>query len=180
MDDILSLEEKREIVDSFDDCTSWIDDENMGLTLTEEINQEIAEKHGINPSEDITYLFWEYDPIASTAFSALEELRQFYKARMLTAFKENQVKTYDDLKQFEAEEQKNFYNKWKQIVENFDWSAVQENIINNLLNEISSDFPNEPINKLRELLIKIYPDCSAYGLGREDVIDKVNENLNLY
>ena len=54
----LTPEDKVQIVESFSNYTSWIDDESMGMSIVDDVDYEVAEEHQIPGSADIQSLFW--------------------------------------------------------------------------------------------------------------------------
>lgn len=178
MDDVLTKEEKNVIINSFFDGNSWIDEESMDGTIIDELNYDIAAKHLIPEDADTTNLFWNAEPIATESFNALEELRKKYAERMKNAFENGDVKTSDQLETFEQKEQADFKKDWQHAANNFSWDKVQDNTINTLIDEIAPEFPNIDANELRQILINVFPACSAYDVSTDDVIDKVNDKLS--
>lgn len=93
----------------------------MGETLVDEIGTEVAEQHQISGSADIGYLFWNEEPIASQASSALDNLRNQYGQRMQQAFRDETVTTDSEYQDFVKQEQSAFLKDWESAVKGFDW-----------------------------------------------------------
>ena len=87
MEETLTPEEKVQIVESFNNYESWIDDESMGMSIVDDVNYEVAEKHQIPGSADIQSLFWDDEPIASQANAALEQLRELKQLCVMATLK---------------------------------------------------------------------------------------------
>lgn len=177
MSEELTPEEKVEIVESFNDYTSWIDAEGMGETLVDEIGTEVAEQHQISGSADIGYLFWNEEPIASQASSALDNLRNQYGQRMQQAFRDETVTTDSEYQDFVKQEQSAFLKDWESAVKGFDWGTVQDNAIDTLLDNVAPEFSDADVNELRQKLIELYPDCSAYDVSSDEAVSKLQDNM---
>lgn len=171
----LTPEEKVEIVESFNDYTSWIDDEGMGPNLVEQAILEVAEQHQIPSSTDLDYLFWSEEPFATQAANALDDLRNKYGQRMQQAFRDEVVKTDSEYEDFVEQEKNSFSKDWESAVKSFDWSTVQDNAINTLLDKIAPEFPDTDVNELRQKLIELYPDCSAYDVTGDEAVSKLQD-----
>lgn len=175
MAETLTPEEKVAIVEDFTNYSSWIDDESMGMSIVDDINYEVAEEHQISSSADIQSLFWDEEPIASQADAALEQLRSVYAQRAQNAFRDEVVKTQEEYDDFAKEEQNEFAKDWQSAVEGFDWGTVQENAINALLDGVAPEFPDTDVNELRQKLIELYPDCSAYDVTSDEATGKLQD-----
>lgn len=176
MEETLTSEEKVEIVKSFSNYTSWIDDESMGMSIVDDVNYEVAEKHQIPGSADIQSLFWDDEPIASQANAALEQLRDKYARRAQTALRDS-IETQEEYDDFTQDEQNQFAKDWKNQVGGFSWDEVQENAINALLDDVAPEFPDTDVNELRQKLIEFYPDCSAYDATSDEAVSKLQDNM---
>lgn len=175
MEETLTLEEKVEIVESFSNYTSWIDDESMGMSIVDDVNYEVAEEHQIPGSADIQSLFWDDEPIASQANAALEQLRDKYARRAQVALRDGNIETQEEYDNFAQDEQNDFAKDWQSQVEGFSWDEVQENAINALLDDVSPEFPDTDVNELRQKLIELYPDCSAYDVTSDEATGKLQD-----
>lgn len=172
----LTPEDKVQIVESFSNYTSWIDDESMGMSIVDDVNYEVAEKHQIPGSADIQSLFWDDEPIASQANAALEQLRDKYARRAQAALRDS-IETQAQYEDFAQDEQNEFAKDWESRVEGFSWDEVQENAINALLDDVAPEFPNTDVNELRQKLIELYPDCSAYDATSDEAVSKLQDNM---
>ena len=176
MEGTLTPEEKVQIVESFSNYESWIDDESMGMSIVDDVNYEVAEKHQIPGSADIQSLFWDDEPIASQANAALEQLRDKYARRAQAALRDS-IETQAQYEDFAQDEQNEFAKDWESRVEGFSWDEVQENAINALLDDVAPEFPNTDVNELRQKLIELYPDCSAYDATSDEAVSKLQDNM---
>lgn len=173
----LTPEEKVKIVESFNGYTSWIDTEGMGPNLVEQAILEIAEHHQIPSSTDLDYLFWSKEPFATQATNALDDLRNKYGKRMQRAFRDGIVTTDSEYQDFVKQEQNAFLKDWKSAVKGFDWETVQANVIDALLDNVAPEFPDADVNELRQKLIELYPDCSAYDVSSDEAVSKLQDNM---
>lgn len=171
--EMLTPEEKVAIVEDFTNYSSWIDDESMGMSIVDDINYEVAEEHQISSNADIQSLFWDEEPIASQSDIALEQLRSAYAQRAQNTFRDGVVKTHEQYNDFVKDEQNEFTKDWRNAVKGFAWDAVQENVINTLLDSVAPEFPDTDVNELRQKLIELYPDCSAYDVTSDEAIGKL-------
>lgn len=175
MNEALTPEEKIEIVESFNNYTSWIDAGRMGSTLVDEVILKITKQHQIPSSTDLDYLFWSEGPFAMQAANALDDLRNKYRQRMQQAFRDEIVTTDTEYENFVEQEKNNFSKDWESAVNNFDWKKVQKNVINTLLDSVAPEFPDTDVNKLRQKLIELYPDCSAYDVTSDEALNKLQK-----
>ena len=176
MEETLTPEDKVQIVESFSNYTSWIDDENMGMSIVDDVNYEVAEKHQIPGSADIQSLFWDDEPIASQANAALEQLRDKYARRAQAALRDS-IETQAQYEDFAQDEQNEFAKDWQSQVEGFSWNEVQENVINALLDDVAPEFPDTDVNELQQKLIELYPDCSAYDTTSDEAVSKLQDTM---
>ena len=132
--EILTSEDKIQIVESFNDYTSWIDSEEAGEIY--EVSAEVTEQHQISSSANLGYLFLSKGPFVTQAANALNDLRNKYGQRMQQAFRDGVVKTDSEY-----------------------------------------EFPDADVNKLRQKLIELYPDCSAYDATGDEAVSKLQGNM---
>lgn len=175
MEETLTSEEKVEIVESFSNYTSWIDNEEASEIY--EVSAEVAEQHQIPSSADLGYLFWSEEPFATQAANTLNDLRNKYGQRMQQAFRNEVVKTDSEYEDFVEQEKNSFSKDWESAVKSFDWGTVQKNAINALLADVAPEFPDTDVNELRQKLIEFYPDCSAYDVTSDEAVSKLQDNM---
>lgn len=176
-DDLLTPSEKYELVDELRSCDgdSWINDEYMGTSIIYDVIYDVAEKHQIDSSADIGYLFWQAEPLASQEADAEEEMHQKYAKRALKAFHNGKVQTMAQYEDFADKEKACFVKEFRKKVENFDWETVQKNSINSLLKAVAFAFPNKSVSELRSKLSELYPDCSSYDVSTDEAIKKLKQ-----
>lgn len=121
MEETLTSEEKVEIVESFSNYTSWIDNEEASEIY--EVSAEVAEQHQIPSSADLGYLFWSEEPFATQAANTLNDLRNKYGQRMQQAFRNEIVKTDSEYEDF---------GKW----------LIQNDISQGFMIEVNGNFYN--------------------------------------
>lgn len=175
MSETLTPEDKIQIVENFNDYASWIDNEEASEIY--EVSAEVAEQHQIPSSADLGYLFWNEEPFATQAANTLNDLRNKYGQRMQQAFRDGVVKTDSEYEDFVEQEKNSFSKDWESAVKGFNWGAVQENAINALLADVAPEFPDADVNKLRQKLIELYPDCSAYDATGDEAVSKLQDNM---
>ncbi|MGX5378179.1 hypothetical protein ACWCL1_08050 [Ligilactobacillus sp. LYQ135] len=172
---LLTLDKKLEIIESFNNYTSWIDDEKMGMSIVNDINYQKARQHLIPNTADILSLFWDSEPFATESTTALNFLREKYCMRMQKAFRDNIVTNIREYDAFVEKEKQYFIQDWNAKVDNFDWEQVQDNAINKLLSDVASNYQNLDISTLRRTLIKLYPGCSSYEVTSDEAIIKLED-----
>lgn len=55
--------------------------------------------------------------------------------------------------------------------------TVQDNAIDTLLDNVAPEFPDADVNELRQKLIELYPDCSAYDVSSDEAVSKLQDTM---